>query len=402
MSPVQACPSPQKLTDYLLGKLDEAEWQSISDHLHACEDCVSELDQIDESQDSMIQRLRHPQSDDEFMQEPECRLAVEKSRQLDWGQVADFAVLREYQLIEKLGEGGMGTVYRARHTKLDREVAVKLLPSERLRSAQAVSRFEREMKAIGRLHHPNIVQAFDAGEVEGQYYLAMELVSGLDLSMLVDRVGPLPVADACEIVRQAALGLQHAHEHELVHRDIKSSNLMLTPSGDVKILDLGLARLQDPLSEEHEVTSTGQVMGTLDYMAPEQLGDSHAVDIRADIYSLGATLYKLLTGRAPHADKRLQHAPEEADGNRHEGRAAGHGFPRRHPAGRDRYPRADAGQRPGPAFFHSGRSGAGFGGALPAGRSSRPVPAGHRRGTRAGSDRVICREHVRSGRFLIH
>jgi serine/threonine protein kinase len=172
----------------------------------------------------------------------------------------------------------MGAVYRARHTKLDREVAVKLLSSDRLRSARAVSRFEREMKAIGRLHHPHIVQAFDAGEVEGQYYLVMELVSGLDLSAVVDRVGPLPLADACEIVRQVALGLQHAHEHDLVHRDIKPSNLMLTPAGDVKLLDLGRARLQDPLSDEHAVTSSGQIMGTLDYMAPEQLGDSHAVD----------------------------------------------------------------------------------------------------------------------------
>jgi serine/threonine protein kinase len=278
MSPVQACPSPQTLTDYLLGRLNEAEWQSICDHLHTCDVCVSHLDQVDESQDSMIRHLRRPESNDPFLQEPECRLAVEKSRQLDWGRVAELGVLRDYQLIEKLGEGGMGAVYRARHTKLDREVAVKLLSSDRLRSARAVSRFEREMKAIGRLHHPHIVQAFDAGEVEGQYYLVMELVSGLDLSAVVDRVGPLPLADACEIVRQVALGLQHAHEHDLVHRDIKPSNLMLTPAGDVKLLDLGRARLQDPLSDEHAVTSSGQVMGTLDYMAPEQLGDSHAVD----------------------------------------------------------------------------------------------------------------------------
>ena len=304
MSPVQACPTPQKLSNYLLGKLDEAEWESISVHLQTCDECLSQLDQMDESQDPMVHRLRHPQPDDDFMKEPECQLAVENSCNLDRLHATDLATLREYQLLEKLGEGGMGAVYRAIHTRLDREVAIKLLSANRLRSSEAISRFEREMKAIGRLHHPNIVQAFDAGDVDGQYYLAMELVSGLELSTLVQRLGPLPVADACEIVRQAALGLQHAHENELVHRDIKPSNLMLTDAGQVKILDLGLARLQEPLPDEREVTSTGQIMGTLDYMAPEQLGDTHSVDIRADIYSLGATLYKLLTGRAPYADKR--------------------------------------------------------------------------------------------------
>jgi serine/threonine protein kinase len=130
----------------------------------------------------------------------------------------------------------------------------------------------------------------------------MEYVDGIDLSELVKRSGPLPVAAACEVIRQAAVGLEHAHASEMVHRDIKPHNMMVTADGTVKILDLGLALLDEPTSQRPDgITSTGQVMGTLDYMAPEQIEDSHRVDRRADIYSLGATLYKLLTGDAPFA-----------------------------------------------------------------------------------------------------
>ena len=157
------------------------------------------------------------------------------------------------------------------------------------------------MKAVGKLSHVNIVGAHDAGEIDGTHFLVMEYVDGLDLSNIARRLGQLPIPDACELVRQAATGLQHAYKHELVHRDIKPSNLMLTPEGQVKILDLGLALLDGTSGENNELTSTGQMMGTLDYMAPEQGMDSHTVDIRADVYSLGATLYKLLTGTAPFA-----------------------------------------------------------------------------------------------------
>jgi eukaryotic-like serine/threonine-protein kinase len=205
----------------------------------------------------------------------------------------------QYALLELLGEGGMGTVYKARHTLLDRIVALKLLSAGRLADPQSVARFLREIKAVGKLNHPNLVRGADAGQAEGRHFLVMDFLHGLDLARLVQRLGPLPIADACELVRQAALGLQHAHEHGLVHRDIKPSNLMLTPECQLKVLDLGLARLIGDLPHGKEITDTGQYMGTADYMAPEQGLDDHAVDIRADIYSLGCTLYKLLTGRAP-------------------------------------------------------------------------------------------------------
>jgi len=212
--------------------------------------------------------------------------------------------LGEYKLIERIGEGGMGTVYKALHTKLGREVALKVLPKGRIGNERAVARFEREMKAIGVLDHPNIVRATDAGNIRGTWFLVMELVEGLDLKEVVRRAGPLPIADACEIARQAALGLQCAHQHALVHRDVKPSNLMLTTAGQVKLLDLGLARFQAGHPAGDEMTATGQAIGTLDYMAPEQASNIHSVDIRADIYSLGCTLFKLLTGRAPFDDPR--------------------------------------------------------------------------------------------------
>jgi hypothetical protein len=209
----------------------------------------------------------------------------------------------EYKLIEKLGEGGMGTVYKAWHTELERVVALKVLAAHRMSDPQAVARFRHEMKAVGRCDHPNIVRAHDAREIEGTYFLAMEYVDGFDLAELVARLGPLPVADACELIRRAALGLACAAGHGLVHRDIKPSNLMLSRDGELKILDLGLARLQAVQPVHEAMTAAGQVMGTPDYMAPEQATDSHGVDIRADIYSLGCTLYTLLAAQPPFGSK---------------------------------------------------------------------------------------------------
>ncbi len=213
--------------------------------------------------------------------------------------------LGEYELIEKLGAGGMGAVYKAQHIKLRREVALKVLAKDRLGNRRAIARFEREMAAVGAMDHPNVVRAHDAREIKGTRILVMEYVKGLDLTELCQRSGPLSVANACEIARQAALGLQAAHEQRLVHRDVKPSNLMLNPEGRVKLLDLGLARQADEKSVS-EVTATEQAVGTPDYMAPEQISESENMDIRSDVYGLGCTLYKLLAGHAPFSGKKYK------------------------------------------------------------------------------------------------
>ncbi len=212
--------------------------------------------------------------------------------------------LGPYLLLDRVGEGGMGTVYRARHSVMRRLAALKVIRRDRLADTVSVRRFYREVRAVARLAHANIVLAYDASQADGTHFLVMEYVDGVDLARLVRQRGALPVAEACEYARQAALGLQHAHEKGLVHRDVKPSNILLTRDGDraaVKLLDLGLARVLRDAGEQTagELTGDGAVMGTPDYMAPEQAREAHAVDIRADIYSLGCTLYFLLGGRVP-------------------------------------------------------------------------------------------------------
>ncbi len=207
--------------------------------------------------------------------------------------------LGPYELLEKLGQGGVGTVYRARHVHLKRPVALKVLAPGRVPDARAIARFFQEMEAAGKFDHPNLIRATDGGECDRRLFLVMDLVDGQDLARLVRDLGTLAIPDACELVRQAAEGLQCVSEHGLVHRDVKPSNLMLRADGMVKILDLGLARMAEGFPGGDALTRTGEVVGTVDYMAPEQGGAGRRVDIRADLYSLGCTLYKLLAGRAP-------------------------------------------------------------------------------------------------------
>jgi serine/threonine protein kinase len=212
------------------------------------------------------------------------------------------SVLGEYRVFEEIGRGGMGRVYKALQTKLDRVVAIKVLHSNRLHDDRAIARFEREMRTLGRLDHPNIVRAYDAREIDGNPVLVMEFVEGLDLARVLGSLGRVRTADACELVRQAAIGLQYASENGLVHRDVKPSNLIVTPEGEVKLLDLGLARLECAVATDDEMTGAGQPMGTADYIAPEQFTDARVADIRSDVYSLGCTLYKLLAGQTPFAE----------------------------------------------------------------------------------------------------
>jgi serine/threonine protein kinase len=213
--------------------------------------------------------------------------------------VQDTPALPGYKILEALGRGGMATVYKARQLGTKRLVAVKVIDRSLADDGEIVARFRQEHALGARLRHPNLTATYQSGRAAGRPYLVMELVEGDSLDELIGRCGPLPVAEACEVIRQAALGLAHLHEHGIVHRDVKPSNLMLTPAGQVKVLDLGLARdLREPGGGER-ITAHGQFLGTLDYVAPEQCVDPHEVDSRADVYGLGCTLYELLAGQAP-------------------------------------------------------------------------------------------------------
>ena len=199
----------------------------------------------------------------------------------------------------------MGIVYRARQLADGRIVAVKVIRKDRLVHEEAVRRFRREAQAAARLDHPNIVRLFDSDRAGDTHYIVMEYVNGITLERHVEQQGPLTIPQACDFIRQAALGLQHAHEQALVHRDIKPSNLMVTPANyQVKLLDMGVARVlqiggQTPGESLSTLTQGGSVIGTADYIAPEQLEDPHGADIRADLYSLGCTFYFILTGQVP-------------------------------------------------------------------------------------------------------
>jgi serine/threonine protein kinase len=234
--------------------------------------------------------------------------------------------LGQYNLIEELGRGGMGRVYKALHTIMGREVALKVISPELISDPVAISWFLREVRASTQLNHPNIVMAYDANEADGLYFLVMEYVHGMTLDALVKQQGPLPTAYACALMRQAALGLQHAYEKGMAHRDIKPSNLLIpTCKGDptsevlVKILDFGLARLQGK-SKGDTIALRGEVgvLGTPDYIAPEQSRDIHSADIRSDLYSLGCVFYFTLAGRVPFPgdnamEKLIKHLMEEAE-----------------------------------------------------------------------------------------
>ncbi|QDU18521.1 serine/threonine-protein kinase [Urbifossiella limnaea] len=318
-------PPADTLSAFGRGELPPDELATVADHVAACADCCAALGDVrDDSLVGLLRELRTP-PDDRTNATPAGStpsvLAFPDARSV----LADHP---QYRLLDQLGEGGMGVVFRAEHKVMGRVVALKVMAPHLTEKPSAVARFKKEVSAAGRLNHPNIVTAHDAGEAGGLHFLVMEYVEGVSLDKLVAKKGPLPVPQACQFVRQAAQGLQHAHDKGMVHRDIKPQNLMVTRKGHVKVLDFGLARFARDAAEHPPegssastrlpptaVTGMNMIMGTPDYLSPEQARCA-AVDIRADVYSLGCTLYFLLTGRAPFEgagsvfDKILAHATE--------------------------------------------------------------------------------------------
>jgi serine/threonine protein kinase/WD40 repeat protein len=344
---VQNHPPKEQLVAFGLGTLEPDEATQIEQHLESCSDCCETI--LDLADDTFVGLVRQcavaaPASDESGVTLPAPGAAAARV-----AQEAELpAALRNhdrYEILELIGKGGMGDVYLAQHKLMNRQVALKVIKPHLVRNEAAVQRFRREVQAAARLHHKHIVTAYDAERAGDLHFLVMEFVPGVNLDEVIRRRGPLPVEEACDIVRQAAEGLQHAHELGMVHRDIKPHNLMVSglrigdcglrieeeqatadqseirnpKSAIVKILDFGLAGFATDVAEEelrddrnqsevetaaalHQLTLHGTMMGTPDYIAPEQAANAHAADIRADIYSLGCTLFTLLAGRAPFAE----------------------------------------------------------------------------------------------------
>ena len=307
-------PTPDVLNAFSLGQLGAEDAVAVEEHLGDCGPCCETLLGLssDDTFVALLQEANQPPTNEtlELLSESHASKSVA-------GVPPSLADHPRYAIVAPVGKGGMGDVFKAEHRMMERTVALKVIKGELFRNPAAVERFHREVKSAASLSHANIVTAHDAEQVGDVNFLVMEYVEGVDLACRVKEEGALPVNEACQYIFQAALGLQHAHEQGMVHRDIKPHNLMVTSDGTLKILDFGLATLateavtsevndersddSSPTSPTLRLTTMGTMMGTPDFISPEQASNPHAVDVRSDIYSLGCTFYYLLSGRPPFA-----------------------------------------------------------------------------------------------------
>ncbi len=285
-------PSAAQLLAFDKGRLPLTERAAVERHVDECPECCRRLDGLPEEPLAAMVRA--------FAGRDACgdTAVASGGEHFPADLPAELAGHPRYRILEVLGSGGMGVVCKAVHLLLDRVVALKVIHRRLTGRPAFVESFRREARALARLSHPHIAAAHDAEQVGDTHFLVMEYVPGTSLDREVQRRGRFPITEACELVRQAALGLQHAHEQGLVHRDVKPGNLLVTPDGLVKVVDFGLARLarEQPAGEP---SGPCAVVGTPDYLAPEQARDAHRADVRADVYSLGCTLYHLLAGHPP-------------------------------------------------------------------------------------------------------
>lgn len=313
-----SCPNSNDLRSYIKGDSSDLDIEAIENHLASCQRCQVHIEILSEESDSLVQMVSAAAkvSNATEVSESRTRPFVRSSKQSGYqskpidpltnssvmnDSQRSITMIQDFRLLELIGKGGMGEVYRAVNVISNQQCAIKLLKPERMETPEALSRFRREIKILAQLKHRNIVGALHAGEHDGRLFLVMDYVRGVNLNQLVRRIGPLPVPEACAIIRLVANALQFAHEQKVIHRDIKPSNVMVTVDGEVKLLDLGLAQSLR-IGEDDSLSRADQVLGTVDYMSPEQLKGGSQVSVRSDIFSLGIMLRELLTGERLRAE----------------------------------------------------------------------------------------------------